>query len=178
MKILLINGLNYNESLNNPIIKKLNEYIKDKNSTSTLKNLYELSLKPCNSCDYCQNKNPGICVIKDGQNELLYQYISSDITIIITPIMFGSCNSTTKTFLDRTQPLYLPYQKLSSNIMQNRYDKYPDIVFVGIIDDFTSNKSIENFKNSMLNSTLALHSKKRLVKIVKTDCDIKNFDFL
>jgi multimeric flavodoxin WrbA len=179
MKITLINGCNENTILGEETIKKLCEYLNTKGASYNLNNLPKLNLKNCTGCDSCQSIKPGICVINDGINEILKQYLNSDIGIIITPIKFGSCNSTTKIFIDRTEPLALPYQisKKGKTIMKSRYSKYPNIIFIGIADK-NDIDSIENFKDTFANCTLSLASNKVDIKIITNNLDMEKFDFL
>ena len=177
MKIILINGCYENCEFHHKSIKKLCEYIYEKKHSYSLKNLKNLDINPCSGCDYCQIKNPGICCKNDGMNDILHEYLQSDIAIIVSPIQFGSCNSTTKFFLDRTQPLYLPYQEIKRNVMKKRYNKYPNLIFIGISEE-DNNKSIENFIETFKNCTLSLQSNKTDIKIVKNKYDIENFNFL
>lgn len=179
MKITLINGCNENNTLYKDTIQNLCEYLNKKQESYTLNNLHNLNLKHCTACDSCQSIKPGICVINDGINDILKQYLNSDIAIIITPIQFGSCNSTTKIFLDRTEPLFLPYQtfKKGKTVMKSRYSKYPNLIFIGITnnDDIDS---IKNFKDTFTNCTLSLESDKVDIQIIKNKSDLEKFSFL
>ncbi|MBE6024954.1 MAG: flavodoxin family protein [Cellulosilyticum sp.] len=176
MKVLLINGCTMTHTFGQQINLKLYDRIKEKDNAYVLSTLNDLSLNPCVSCDSCQTKNPGVCAINDDLNKLLRDYLTSDLVIIVTPIVFGTCNALTKAFLDRTQPLYMPYQKLSSNVMSPRYDKYPDIKFIGLADK-ASTQDIDTFKNTFLNCTLALQSKHRDVHIIQTLADLQSIHF-
>lgn len=179
MKITLINGCNENNTLCKKTIQKLCKYLNKKEGSYTLNDLYNLNLKPCTACDSCQSIKPGICVINDGINDILKQYLDSDIAIIITPIQFGSCNSTTKIFLDRTEPLFLPYQvsKKGKTVIKSRYSKYPNLIFIGIADN-NDIDSIKNFKDTFTNCTLSLESDKVDIQIIKNKLDLEKFSFL
>ena len=176
MKILLINGCNRKDTFGQQVVQKFCDRITAKGDSYVLSTLSALSLKPCVNCDSCQTKKPGLCAINDGLNELLSEYLASDLAIIVTPISFGSCNALTKTFLDRTQPLYMPYQKLSANVMAPRYDKYPNITFAGLADHI-SGQDIDTFKNTLLNCTLTMQSKHRNVHIIQTIADLQSIHF-
>lgn len=175
MKILLINGSLKEHTGGQLATQELSNMLIKKGHFCTISTLNALSLKPCISCDSCQMKKPGICVIKDDLNGLLKQYMSSDLVIIITPITFGTCNTLTKTFLDRTQPLYMPYQKLSSNLMAPRYTKYPNVHFIGLTSEHTL--GIDNFKTTFSNCTLAMQSDYRHVDVIHTISDLQNIHF-
>lgn len=173
MKILLINGCEKDNVLGNEVLQNLTSQLTTGGHTLSTIALNTLALKPCLSCDSCQLKKPGTCVINDGLNDILKQYIHSDLVFLITEITFGCCNALTKPLLDRSQPLYMPYQKLSSNVMAPRYDKYPDIHFIGLTKT-VSDASVNNFKETLLNSTLALQSKKRSATVVRELSDLNN----
>ncbi len=179
MKITLINGCDINNTFYNQIIENICEYLNKKEVTYHINDLNKLNLKSCTGCDSCQSLKPGICAINDGINDILKEYLNSDIAIIITPIQFGACNSTTKKFIDRTEPLFLPYQisKKGKTIMKNRYDKYPDIFFIGIADSIDTN-STEAFKDTFINCNLSSASNKISVQIIKNKSDLEEINFL
>jgi multimeric flavodoxin WrbA len=181
VKITVINGCNDDNLLQAEVVKKISEYI-DKSETGTTINWIDLSknkLKYCLGCDSCQTINPGVCAINDGLNEILVKYLYSDTVIIVTPIQFGCCNSVIKNFIDRTEPLFLPYQVLKDgkSIMKGRYDRYPELLFIGV----TSNgnlDSIETFKNFVQKCNLSAASKKVSVKIITEKADLDSLKVL
>lgn len=179
MKITLINGHDINNSLYDESIKNIYEYLNENKVNYHANDLNKLNLKSCTGCDSCQIIKPGLCAINDGINDILKEYLNSDIAIIITPIQFGTCNSTTKKFIDRTEPLFLPYQtsKKGKTIMKNRYDKYPDIIFIGIADN-TDAESIEAFKDTFMNCNLSAGSNKISIQIIKNKLDLEKINFL
>lgn len=179
MKITLINGNDRNNDFYDDSMENICEYLNKKKVTYNINDLNKLNLKNCTGCDSCQNIKPGICVINDGINDILKEYLNSDIAIIITPIQFGTCNSTTKKFIDRTQPLFLPYQttKKGKTIMKKRYAKYPDIIVVGIAYN-NDIASIEAFRNTFMNCNLFAESNKTSIQIVKNKLDLEKINFL
>lgn len=179
MKITLINGYYKNNTLYNESVENICEYLNKKKVTYHMNDLNKINLKSCRGCDFCQSKKPGLCVIDDGINDILKEYLNSDIAIIITTIQFGTCNSTMKKFIDRTEPLFLPYQtsKEGKTIMKNRYDKYPDIIIFGIGDN-NDNDSIEAFKNTFMSCNLFAESNKISIGIIKNKMDLENINFL
>lgn len=176
MKYTVINGCNEDNLLQAEVVKKTREYMNER-ETGTIIDWIDLcknKLKYCLGCDSCQTINPGVCVISDGLNEILMKYLHSDTVIIITPIQFGCCNSITKNFIDRTEPLFLPYQVLKNgrSIMKARYDKYPRLLFIGV-DENKNLESIQVFKDFAEKCNLSRTSKNVSTKIItdKTDLD-------
>jgi multimeric flavodoxin WrbA len=63
--------------------------------------LNELSFKPCQECGGCART--GVCVIKDGMEDIYKLLESADAVIISTPIFFASVSAQTKMMIDRFQ---------------------------------------------------------------------------
>ena len=61
--------------------------------------------------------------------------------------------------------------------MKNRYDKYPDIIFIGIADK-NDTESIEAFKDTFMNCNLSAESKKISIQIIKSKLDLEKINFL
>ena len=110
----------------------------------------------CKGCDCCHKVNPGVCAVNDGLNEILRKYMNSEQVVIVSPVIFGCLNSSVKNFIDRTQPLFLPLQasKGGKTIMKGRYEKYPELVFIGVCDNQDSTM-IETFRNYIKTSNIA-----------------------
>ncbi len=173
MKITFISGLNENNVMENEHVKQLNTYINELGENFTKINLNNYNLKFCVACDYCQNKNPGICCNNDGCNDIYRNYLSSDKVIIIAPIAFGCFNSKTKNFIDRAQLLSLPLQtyKNKKTIMKPRYDKYPELIGIGVTDNMNK-KEIDTFKSFIMNSNFAAFSKNVSAEVITYSNDL------
>ncbi|RMD02284.1 flavodoxin family protein [Clostridium autoethanogenum] len=177
MKITLINGGRNDNQLEIETVNKICGSLKEKNIDYVVNNLNNIKPKPCIGCDCCQNVNPGICAINDGINDILKQYLNSDMSIIITPIEFGGCNSITKNFIDRTEPLFLPYQvsKGGKSMMKPRYNRYPNIIFIGIMEA-KDNDSIHNFNEMATSCNLSKASNRVIIKIITEKTDLHSFN--
>lgn len=68
--------------------------------------LFEMNLKPCNHCGYCQY---GLCHMNhlDGYSSIIESIQSSDLIILATPVYFGGYPAPVKAFLDRLQQFYV-----------------------------------------------------------------------
>lgn len=175
MKYTIINGLNSNNNLQEHVMKQIKECF-NKTELYNWINLQDHNINYCTGCDYCQTNNPGICAINDAQKDILENYLQSETVIIITDIIFGSCNSITKKFIDRAQPLCLPYQikKNGKSQMKGRYPKYPDLLIVGISNQ---DKGISHsiFENFIQNCNLFLWSESIKVMTITKASDTNAF---
>lgn len=127
--------------------------------------LQKYNIKYCMGCDYCEEINPGVCAIKDDEREILKSFITSETVLMITSIHFGCCNAVTKNFMDRSEPFYLPYQIANGELsmMKARYEKYPNLVVLGINDSGADNEKC--FVDFIHNSNLYQVCSKKTVKV-------------
>jgi len=87
----------------------------------------------CIGCFTCWTKTPGKCVLKDDMEELLKNYMASDIVIMASPLYVDHVTGIMKDFMDRSLPLVCPQFELGDageTRHVSRYEKYPSIVWV------------------------------------------------
>lgn len=137
------------------------------------------SIKYCTGCDHCQTVNPGLCALNDSQNARLKSFISGDAVLMITPVRFGCCSSLLKNFIDRTEPLFMPLQiaKGKRSIMKGRYEKYPNLIVLGINDSGKDHE--ECFSKFIRHSNLAQVCPNTEVKVFSEEQQIEELrDFV
>lgn len=175
----VVNGCDEDNRLHKQVIEKIGELLVPSKAETNWVQLHDHPLHYCRGCDYCQNVNPGFCSIDDGINDMLKKYINSDTVVILTPVQFGCCHSRVKNFIDRTEPLFLPYQvkKNGRTMMKARYTKYPELVFVGVKEN-GSEDCMKGFSESVQKSNLALASSKARTAVITKEADIDDLDGL
>ncbi len=181
IKYTILNGCYDDNSFQVNIVQRIQKHISEKLLEDSYDwiDLIDGEINPCRGCDYCQIKNPGICAIKDSVDLILKKYMSCKVAIIITPIQFGCCNALTKHFIDRTEPLFLPFQvtKNGTSIMKGRYSKYPKLYVIGIEPE----RSIENrqvFKDFIRNCNVSAVSEEFKVTIISEESDFNELEKL
>ncbi len=169
MKTTMINGCGEVNALMAAALERVSENLPGAHRV----NLAENPVKACIGCDACQAVHPGLCGLKDNQNDILMEFMSSRLAVIVTPVRFGCCNALTKNFMDRTQPLFLPFQvaKNGRSIMKPRYEKYPDQIWLGIMDGSAADEAAA-FEAFVINSNLARASKHVTAMAVKSMDDL------
>jgi len=92
---------------------------------------------PCTGCGSCGLKTPGVCVVRDGMQEVLRQLVASDVLVLATPVRFGSYCAQLKKVIDRFQPLMMPIYVVRAGEMhfRGRYEPMPALLGVGITSD-------------------------------------------
>jgi Multimeric flavodoxin WrbA len=157
----------------NPLQNKIRKYFSENKSFNSADWINLNNIEYCAGCDCCQTINPGLCAIDDGHNDVLKRYLNSDTVIIITPVKFGCCSSTMKNFIDRTEPLFLSFQVMQDgkSVMKARYDKYPNLVFIGVCENDNTDES-QSFTRFINTCNLSAASSKVSIKIVTHNTDL------
>lgn len=67
--------------------------------------LYDKGLSFCIGCLACQKTSK--CILHDDMEDILEKMVSADVVAFATPIYFYEMSGQMKTFLDRTNPLFV-----------------------------------------------------------------------
>ena len=106
MKVLVINGspkeISDTMVLTSSFLKGLN---KNNNFDIKIIHLIKKNIKPCLGCFKCWKNENGKCIQSDDQEEIMNEYISSDIVIYSFPLYSYAMPSHLKAFVDRLIPL-------------------------------------------------------------------------
>jgi multimeric flavodoxin WrbA len=87
----------------------------------------------CLICNYCNEKNPGVCVRKDRGNEIVHGTAQCDLFVIISSISFGGYSALTKKGFERTIPNIHPLFTMHRGELHHRlrYKNHPDLLVLG-----------------------------------------------
>jgi len=101
MKVLAINGSHRKGST----LILLEEALKELQDFETeIISLSDYDLEYCKVCNACK-KNGGICIVKDGYEEIAAKMKEADAIIVGSPVYFGSITGMLKTLFDRSRTL-------------------------------------------------------------------------
>ncbi len=120
-----------------PKIEKIvSEELRKRNINGETIILYEHEIKPCLGCFKCWIQTPGVCIIDDYAREVAKKNIQSDNVVYITPITYGGYSAELKKALDRGICLISPFFRIHHEEIhhETRYDKYPNLFVVGILE--------------------------------------------
>ncbi len=106
MKVLAING---SHRIGSTLIL-LKEALKElKDFDTEVISLCDYVLEYCKVCNACK-RNGGVCIIKDGYEEIEKKMKEADAIIIGSPVYFGSITGMLKTLFDRSRTLRVNWE--------------------------------------------------------------------
>ena len=82
------------------LVNYLCEGLKVNNNEIDMISIRDWKINPCLGCNCCF-ENGGVCVQKDGMNELYNKLQSSDIIVIASPVYFYGISAQLKCIIDR-----------------------------------------------------------------------------
>jgi hypothetical protein len=97
--------------------------------------LRDIEIADCMGCFCCWIKTPGECVIDDKARNIAAKLLRSDLTVFVSPIVFGGYSYELKKMLDRQICRELPFFKLINGEIhhQPRYERHPNLVAIGVL---------------------------------------------
>jgi multimeric flavodoxin WrbA len=126
---------------------------------ATVFKLREISIADCLGCFGCWIKTPGECVIGDAAKDIAKKLMHTDLTVFVTPIVFGGYSYELKKILDRQICRELPFfTKVNGEVHhQPRYTKHARLVAIGVLPEPDA-ESESIFKSLVARNSVNMHA--------------------
>lgn len=137
MKAFIISDAEYRTPVYERLSSELKEYLTAKGFEIEETAVGTGSLAFCKGCFGCWIKTPGQCVITDGMAGINQAFMSSDITVYLSPVVFGQLSANIKNAVDRWLPNVLPFfivRSDGSTMHPARYGSNPKQIMIGYGD--------------------------------------------
>ncbi len=133
-RIVLLNGLRAGDQDLRVCLDRLLDELQTSGAVVQVYTLSEMHTGTCIGCFGCWVKTPGVCIEPDAGRDVSAAVVQSDVTILLSPIMFGGYSSEIKKVQDRWLPLVLPFFGLFHGEIHHlpRYAHYPRLVAFGL----------------------------------------------
>lgn len=138
MKAYILSDKDYETHAYKRLLSQLKDYLSTKHFEIEEKKLGRDDLSFCKGCFGCWVKKPGECVISDDIASINRAIMNSDVTIYLSPVVFGQFSANMKYAIDRCLPNMLPFfevRKDGSTMHTRRYERYPRQIMIGYGDD-------------------------------------------
>ncbi len=159
MKVLVLDATLESNRISSDIVESFRVLSEHHALDIEVISLQDSEIAYCRGCFECWIKNPGECAIDDDARDICAKIINSDLLVYLTPIVFGAYSPTLKVLLDRSIPLIHPFFKRIDGEYhhQKRYDKYPSILGIGILEQPDSELE-ELFRRNISRNALNMHA--------------------
>jgi len=141
-KVLIVNGNPRVESAFEDYCDRLSSLTSSQNNEVREITLRQKDIADCIGCYSCWLKTPGICAIKDDQEEILKGYVWADFIVVASPLIMGFVSSLVKKSHDRVIPLVHPFLKIDNDRMAH-YPRYDKKYNIGVLLDNAENDDID-----------------------------------
>ncbi|NHJ48644.1 MAG: flavodoxin family protein [Asgard group archaeon] len=105
-KILIFNGSPRKNGNTSVLIKECLRAIEDSEKQAEVFFLNDMTINPCQFCDWCIDNNALSCVEKDDMEEIYPKLLESDVIILAGPIFWFTISAQLKLFIDRLYALH------------------------------------------------------------------------
>jgi len=98
--------------------------------------LNDVEIRTCIGCFKCWHTTPGICIQKDGAQDIVQKIIQSELVIFLTPLTFGGYSSELKKIIERMLGLLQPGVIIIEGETHHlkRYERYPSLLAFGVTE--------------------------------------------
>lgn len=137
MKTLILDGSHADDAFSKRIVASLEASLHTRTWNVQTIVLREQKIGNCAGDFFCWVKSPGVCNTDDDNRIIAEQIIQSDLVIYLTPVTFGGFSSALKRMVDHQIQNIAPFFKSihGETHHQARYDRYPNILVVGWMDE-------------------------------------------
>ena len=128
----------------------------------------------CCGCFNCWLKNPGVCAMKDGYENMGELWSKCDEFIIISKCVYGEFSIFVKRLIDRSLPLCYPFFCKREGKMHHelRYNNHPQITVYFYSDDMTQAEQ-KVAKERVLATGINFGSSKEMVTFLSSASELK-----
>ena len=108
MKILILNGSPHLDGSTSDMARAFAEGAKEAGHEVVSVNVAHKNIRGCMACEYCRNKEKGICAQKDDMQEIYPAILSSDMIVFASPIYYFTLSAQLQAVIHRTYAIDIP----------------------------------------------------------------------
>ena len=88
MKILILNGSPHLDGATSDMVNAFAEGAREAGHEVVSVNVAHKNIKGCMACEYCRNREKGVCVQKDDMQAIYPEILSADMVVFASPIYY------------------------------------------------------------------------------------------
>ena len=108
MKILVLNGSPHLNGSTSDMVNAFAQGAKEAGHEVEIINVAHKNIHGCMACEYCREKELGICCQKDDMQSIYPEILSSDMVVFASPIYYFTLSAQLQAAIHRTYSIDIP----------------------------------------------------------------------
>ncbi len=108
MKILVLNGSPHLDGPTSDMANAFAAGAEEARHTVTAINVAHRNIRGCMACEYCHEKETGVCAQKDDMQEIYSEILSADMVVFASPIYYFTLSAQLQAVIHRTYAIGVP----------------------------------------------------------------------
>jgi multimeric flavodoxin WrbA len=108
MKILVLNGSPHLNGATSDMVNAFAQGARETGHEVETINVAHKNIHGCMGCEYCREKEQGICCQKDDMQEIYPEILSSDMVVFASPIYYFTLSAQLQAAIHRTYSIDIP----------------------------------------------------------------------
>ena len=108
MKILVLNGSPHLNGATSDMIDAFSKGAQESGHEVNVINVAHKNIRGCMACEYCREKEKGVCVQKDDMQDIYPGILGSDMVVFASPIYYFTLSAQLQAAIHRTYSIDIP----------------------------------------------------------------------
>ena len=108
MRILVLNGSPHSNGATADMVSAFEEGAKETGHEVITFAVARMYVKGCLGCEYCREKEKGVCVQKDDMQAIYPEILSADMIVFASPIYYFTLSAQLQAVIHRTYSIDIP----------------------------------------------------------------------
>ena len=108
MKILILNGSPHLDGATSDMASAFAEGAREAGHEVVSIHVAHKNIKGCMACEYCRNREKGVCVQKDDMQKINPEILASDMIVFASPIYYFTLSAQLQAVIHRTYAIDIP----------------------------------------------------------------------
>lgn len=110
MKIVVLNGSPHLDGATSDMVKAFAKGAREAGHEVVSFNVAHKNIRGCMACEYCREKEPGVCVQKDDMQAIYPELLSADMVVFASPIYYFTLSAQLQAVIHRSYAIDIPKQ--------------------------------------------------------------------
>jgi multimeric flavodoxin WrbA len=124
MKIVILNGSPHLQGATSDMTAAFAKGAKEAGHEVVSFNVAHMNIRGCMACEYCREKEKGVCVQKDDMQKIYPEILSSDMVVFASPIYYFTLSAQLQAAIHRTYSIDIPKNVKKTALIMSSGSKF------------------------------------------------------